>query len=70
MIEGITPRIAVRTIRFITPDVALANGVATYHAEGTTAESTPLLFVLKKEKGSWEIASLRVLAAWTSVVPR
>src|ERR1017187_8630850 len=34
----------------------------TYKDDGATTRTTPLLFVMKKERGSWKIASIRVLA--------
>ena len=39
-------------IRFLTPDVALAEGSVRRH---------PALFVVKKENGVWKIASVRFL---------
>jgi hypothetical protein len=57
----INPRIASGTARFITPDVALVEGVWIYQ-EGAAAQTVPLLFVMKKEGDNWKIASLRVLA--------
>jgi hypothetical protein len=53
-------RTADRSIMFITPDVALAEGACMYHDAATP--TIPLLFVMKKEGGDWKIASLRVLA--------
>lgn len=47
-----------RTIRFITPDVALADATCGYG----DSSGLPLLFVLKKERADWKIASLRILA--------
>jgi len=61
-LEILNPRIASRTIRFITPGVALADGACTYEDGGATTQTTPLLFVMKKEGDNWKIASLRVLA--------
>ena len=58
----LNPRIVPRTIRFITPDVALADGTWTYEDSGTALQK-PLLFVMKKEGTAWRIASLRLLAA-------
>jgi len=54
-------KIATGAIRFITPDVALADAEWTYK-DGVTTESVPLLFVMKREDGDWKIASLRVPA--------
>lgn len=57
--EITNPRIESRTIRFITPDVALADAISIY--EGGTVEMTRLLFVMKKVGDGWKIASLRAL---------
>jgi hypothetical protein len=54
------PRIACGSIRFITPDVALADGNWTYE-NGPETQTKPLLFVMKKEADGWKIASLRLL---------
>jgi hypothetical protein len=58
----LAPRIASGHIRFITPDVALADGDCLYD-DGVVMRSVPLLFVMKREGENWKIASLRVLAA-------
>ena len=60
-IEIVNPRIESRTTRFITPGVALVDAAFTYQEDGT-AQTTPLLLVMKKEGDDWKIASLRVLA--------
>jgi hypothetical protein len=49
-----SPGILIATIRFITQDVALADG---------TAQTTPLLFVMKREGANWKIESAYVLAS-------
>lgn len=59
--EVANPRIESRTIRLVTPDVALSDGAFTYKAEGRKTETTPLLFVMKKEGDRWNIASIRLL---------
>ncbi len=58
----IYPRIVSGAIRFITPDVALAEGAWIYQ-DGAATQTIPLLFVMKKEGDNWKIASLRVLAS-------
>ena len=59
--EIVNPRIEVRSIRFLTADVALADAACVYRtASGTRAR--PLLFVMRKEGDAWKIASLRLLA--------
>ena len=50
------------SIAFITPDVALAEGACTYEDDHATKQTSPLLFVMKKEGDDWKIASIRVLA--------
>jgi hypothetical protein len=46
------PPIQVLKIRFVTADVALVD---------TRTADRPLLFVLRKEQGSWKVASIRVV---------
>jgi hypothetical protein len=54
------PRISYGAIRFVTPDVALAD--ARYRPFGPSGRSFPAdPFVMKKEGGTWKIASFRVL---------
>ena len=60
-LEILNPRIVSGAIRFITPHVAVVDGDWTYK-DGAVTETTPLLFVMKKEGDGWKIASLRVLA--------
>jgi hypothetical protein len=60
-VEMLNPRIESSTVRFITPEVALAEGAWTYKAATGKTETTPLLFVLKKVADRWKIASIRVL---------
>ena len=61
-VEMLNPHMVSSAIRFITPDVALADGVCTHKDDSTTTQTTPVLFVMKKEGDDWKIASLRVLA--------
>jgi hypothetical protein len=60
-VELSNPRIVGSNIRFITLDVALADGALTYDDGNTTAQTTPLLFVMKKQGADWKIASIRIL---------
>jgi hypothetical protein len=46
--ESLNPRITSGAIRFTTRDVALVSGACTY-SDGTTTQTTPLAFVMKKE---------------------
>jgi hypothetical protein len=58
--ETVNPRISGGEVRFITADVALADGTFTYTGERGVVQSTPLVFVLKKDGDSWKIASVRI----------
>jgi len=60
--QVLNPRITSGATRFISPDVALADGTWTYKDNGGATQTIPLLFVMKKEGDDWKIASLRVLA--------
>lgn len=44
--------IAIKKIRFLTPEIALVDAYA----------KSPVLFVLRNESGIWKIASIRILA--------
>jgi hypothetical protein len=57
----LSPRISCGAIRFITPEVAVAEGTWKYE-DGPATQTIRLLFVMKNETGAWKIASLRVLA--------
>ena len=59
--ELTNPRITAGTVRFITPDVAVAEASYTYR-EGANSETAPLLVILKRDGKDWKIASFRVLA--------
>lgn len=55
------PHIVSGAIRFMTPDVAIADGASVVHGAVTFADTVPLLFVLKKERGEWRIHMVRRL---------
>jgi hypothetical protein len=59
--ELVKPMIRVRTIRFITPDVALVDGAYTYEDDGAAVQTTPLLLVMQKVATNWKVASIRIL---------
>jgi hypothetical protein len=52
--------IAIGSIQFITSDVALAD---------TVAQNRALLFVMRKESGTWKIASVRIMGAVPEAKP-
>jgi hypothetical protein len=58
--EVTSPHIVIRSIRFITPRVALVDAANTQYGSVVLVRRVPLLLVMKKEK-EWRIASLRVL---------
>jgi hypothetical protein len=54
------PRMVIQSIRFVPPDVAMADAADTQF--GTTmSRRIPVLLVMRKEGAEWRIASLRVL---------
>jgi hypothetical protein len=58
--ETTKPALVLGSVRFITPDVALADAV--YGQYGSTIiRRYPLLLVVKREGQEWRIASLRLL---------
>jgi hypothetical protein len=62
-INLMSPRILIAAIRFITPDVALADATRTHKVDDGTTQTIPLLFVMKREGENWKIASVYVLAS-------
>ena len=58
----LNPRIASSTVRFVTPDVAMVEGSYT-HRDGDSMQTTPLLFLMKRDGDVWKIASVRLLAS-------
>jgi len=60
--EMTSPRLTIRSIRFVTPDVALVNAASVQYGSNIPVRRIPVLFVLKKEGKDWRIAALRVLA--------
>jgi hypothetical protein len=55
------PSIAVGSIRFLTPEVALVDAVST-RVGSTVISHVPVWLVMKKEGAVWKIASLRLPA--------
>jgi hypothetical protein len=58
----VNPQFASRAIRFITPDVAMVEGSYT-RRDGDVVQTTPLLFLMKRDGDVWKIASVRLLAS-------
>jgi len=61
-VKMVNPRIVASNIRFVSVDVALADGVLLYEDSSGDAQATPILFVMKKQGADWKIASIRILA--------
>ncbi len=59
--EVTPPKVLTLSVRFITPEVALVECVATEYGSLILGRSTPMLLVMKKGEAQWRIASLRVL---------
>jgi hypothetical protein len=59
-IELQNPRVVAGAVRFISEDVALADG-SLVERRAEERQSTPLLFVMKKDGEDWKIAALRVV---------
>jgi hypothetical protein len=55
------PFIAVQSIRFLTPEIALVDAVST-QIGSTAFRRVPVWLVMKKEATGWKIASLRLPA--------
>jgi hypothetical protein len=50
------------TIRFVTPDVAFVDAVASQFGSVIVKRSMQAVFVLKREGGAWRIAVMRIAA--------
>jgi hypothetical protein len=59
--EVTPPKITVRSIRFITTDVALVDGVNAQYGSVIVTKSVPVLLVMKREGSNWRIASFRTI---------
>lgn len=59
--EVSTPQIHCRSVRFITPDVALVDAENTQYGSVILVRRVPVLFVVRNEHGAWRIAALRIM---------
>lgn len=59
--EVTKPKIALQSIRFVTPDVALVDAANIQYGSTILVRRVPLLIVVKREASGWRIASLRVM---------
>ena len=58
--EVMAPKILSRRIRFLTPEVAMVDGVI-FQYGSAPLRRTPLIFVMRRHLGGWRIASMRIL---------
>jgi hypothetical protein len=65
--EVSAPKLAVRSIRFISPEVAMVDAEKVQFGSMILRRSIPMLFVMRKEGPDWRIASVRVTAPSLSV---
>ncbi len=59
--EVTAPHITIRSIRFISPEVALVDAVNTQFGSLILVRRVPLLLTMKREPAGWRIASFRVV---------
>jgi hypothetical protein len=59
----------VKAVRFVTPDVALADASATQYGTMILKHSTAAVFILKREGAVWKIDSLRIPESCLAIVP-
>lgn len=59
--EVTVPHVVIRSIRFVTPDVALVDAANTQYGSMILQTRIPVLLVLRREGIDWRIVSLRVL---------
>lgn len=64
-----TRRITVETVRFLTPDVAIADGPYEIGTDGNVRRMWTTI-VLQRERGEWRIAAIRNMAPTTSPAVR
>jgi hypothetical protein len=57
------PHLAIQSIRFLTPEVALVDAASIQIGSITLMRRVPVWLVMKKEGAGWKIASLRLPAA-------
>jgi len=63
--EAPSPRFTRRALQFVVPDVAVADVELVHYTPGlplAKPQHTPVVAILKRERGAWKIATLRVTA--------
>ena len=59
--EVTSPLITIRSIRLITPRVALVECTSTQYGSAIIARTTSMLLVMKKDEGQWRVACVLAL---------
>lgn len=67
--EVSAPKIAIRSVRFITPEVAVVDAANKQYGSVILSKSVPLLLIMKKEAGNWRIAAFRGLTESPAIPP-
>jgi hypothetical protein len=65
MSEVSSVKIVIRSVRFITPEVAMVDCTNTRYGSAIVVQTMPVLLVVKKDGTQWKIASLRVFSPQT-----
>jgi hypothetical protein len=60
--EVTAPRIVSRSIRFVTPVVALADAAIVQYGSVILTRSIPIVILVKRTESTWRIAALRMMA--------
>jgi len=68
--EVTAPMVAIRSIRFVTPDVALVDAANVQYGSLAVRPRIPVLLVLRKDRTDWRIVSLRVLVDSREIIPK
>jgi hypothetical protein len=66
--QPIVPQVSTVRIRFITPDVALVDGMSRIEGSATLARTVPLLFVMKKQGCEWRINAVSLVGGERIVI--
>lgn len=67
--EVTAPKIEIRSIRFITRNVAMVDAANTQYGALILSKSVPLLLVMKREGSNWRIASFRIMVEFSKLTP-
>ncbi len=65
MSEVSSVKIVIRSVRFITPEVAMVDCTNTQYGSAIVVQTIPVLLVVKKDGSQWKIAYLRVFGPQT-----